>query len=358
MNGCEITISVKADYTEMERSLVDAEQKAAQSAETAAEKYQSKFGAWLDRSRGSITKKFEGFINPVQLLDRVADFAETAGEEGLGTALENLVKSTPIIGAAYRLGTSIGTALVSAFGYETGEQMDARLQEEFEKTIEAADRRLKVVAQKEAEAREATATLQTAADLEFEIAVRRLEKEGDVKQAIFERGLKEEQRLELEAANKLANANTEAQKDAIRREYEARVQLNADETRDKIAKQEEADAKIIADRAAKEAKAIEDAAEQERKAAEKIAKDRQKADDDAARAREKQIADQKDAFDEATRIEEERITSQAAGITGASTALGTFKFDAYPDSEKKNNDARMVRALESLVSTGGAGGFA
>jgi hypothetical protein len=358
MNGGEITISVKADYSEMERSLVEAEQKAATSAEGAAEKYQSKFGAWLDRSRGSITKKFEGFINPVQLLDRVADFAETAGEEGIGSAIDKLVKSTPIIGAAYRLGTSIGTALVNAVGAETGEQMDARLQEEFEKTIEAADRRLKIVAQKEAEAREATATLQSAADLEFEIAVRRLEKEGEAKQAIFERGLKEEQRLELELANKIANANSDAQKDALRREYEARVQLNADETRDKIAKQEEADAKIASDRAEREAKEIEAAAEKERRAAEKVAAEKKKADDEAERQAEKAIQDREKAFEEATRIEQDRITSQAAGITGANTALGTFRFDAYSDADKKRNDEKMVRALESLVSSGGIGGFA
>jgi hypothetical protein len=362
MNGGEITISVKADYSEMERSLVEAEQKAATSAQGAADKYQSKFGAWLDRSRGGIQKKFEGFINPIQLLDRVADFAETAGEEGIGTAIENLVKSTPIIGAAYRLGTSIGTALVNAFGAETGEQMDARLQEEFEKTMEAADRRLKIIGQKEAEAREATATLQSAADLEFEIAVRRLEKEGDAKKAIFERGLREEQRLELEVANKIANVNSDAQKDALRREYDARIQLNADETRDKIAKQEEADAKIAADRAESDAKAIADAAEKERQAAEKVAAQRQKDAEAAARLAEKAASDklaaQERAFAEATRIEEERISSQGAGVTSFNTALGAFKFDAYPDADKKRNDERMVRALENLVSTGGAGGFA
>lgn len=361
MNAGEITISVKADYSAMEKSLVDAEQKAAASAESAAKTYDSKFGGWLERSRGSILKKFEGFINPVQLLDRVADFAETAGEEGLGTALENLVKSTPIIGAAYRLGTSIGSALVNAFGGETADQMEKRLAEEIEAASKAREGILRVAGLKEQEARDAAKTAQEAADIEFEITMRRLEREGDAKKAIFERGLRDEQRLELELSNKLADANSETQKDALRREYEARIQLNADETRDKVTKQEEADAKVIADRMAKEEKAIADAAEKERKEAEALAKEKKKAEDDAAKAAEKAAEDRKkaleDAYNEATRLEEERVTSQAAGIQGVGTALGTFKFDSYPDSDKKRNDERMVRALESLVSTGG-GGFA
>ena len=354
MNAGEITISVKADYSAMEKSLVDAEQKAAASAESAAKTYDSKFGGWLERSRGSILKKFEGFINPVQLLDRVADFAETAGEEGLGTALENLVKSTPIIGAAYRLG-------VNAFGGETADQMEKRLAEEIEAASKAREGILRVAGLKEQEARDAAKTAQEAADIEFEITMRRLEREGDAKKAIFERGLRDEQRLELELSNKLADANSETQKDALRREYEARIQLNADETRDKVTKQEEADAKVIADRMAKEEKAIADAAEKERKEAEALAKEKKKAEDDAAKAAEKAAEDRKkaleDAYNEATRLEEERVTSQAAGIQGVGTALGTFKFDSYPDSDKKRNDERMVRALESLVSTGG-GGFA
>lgn len=350
MNAGEITISVKADYSEMERNLIDAEARAAQSAEGAAQQYESKFGAWLQKSSGQISKKIEGFINPVQLLDRVADFAETAGEEGIGTALENLVKSTPIVGAAYRIGTSIGTAMVNAFGDETEEQFAQRVEDELAAAQKKADARRKIAQAQEAEAKTTFDTAKSAADAEFELAVRRMEREGDTKRAIFERGLREEQRLEAEMTIKAADADNDAQKESIRRQYEARIQMNADETRDKIAKEE----KAIADLAAKEDQARIDAEEKQKLTDERIAAKRRKDDEDAARAakdaREK-------AMEEAVRIEEERIASQAAGITGANTALGTFRFDAYPDADKRRNDERMVRALEALVSTGGSGGF-
>jgi hypothetical protein len=357
MNGGEITISVRADYSEMERSLVDAEQKAAQAAEGAAKQYESKFGAWLQRSSGSIQKKFEGFINPIQLLDRVADFAETAGEEGIGTALDNLAKSTPIIGAAYRIGTSIGTALMNAFGAETNEQFAARVEQELADAQKRADAQRKIAQAQEAEARTTFDTAKQAADAEFELAVRNLEREGETRAAIFERGLREEQRLETQMRLEMADADNDAQRDAIRRQYEARIQINADETRDKIEREE----KAIADLAAKEEQARLSSEEKERQAAERIAAQKAKEDEEAARraqkAEEDRLAAQERAFEEATRLEEERISSQAAGITGANTALGTFRFDAYPDADKRRNDDRMVRALESLVSTGGSGGF-
>ena len=95
-----------------------------------------------------------------------------------------------------------------------------------------------------------------------------------------------------------------------------------------------------------------------RKQKEKV-KQKEKADKQAIQAAEKRDAERLKNLEEAARIEEERIASQGAGVTGFQTALGTFKFDAYPDDEKKRNDYRMVRALETLVSTGGgsAGGF-
>lgn len=357
MKGGDIYIDVRANYSAMERDLVEAESKAAASAEGAAKQYESKFGGWLQKSAGSISKKIEGFLNPIQLLDRVADFAEQAGEEGIGSALDNLAKATPIIGAAYRIGTAIGESLMNAFGAETNEQFAERVEQELADAQARAERQRKIAQGQEAEARETFGLEQEAGAAEFEAQMRQLERTGQAERAIFLRGLNEEERLQTEMELRVADAANEAQADAIRRLYEAKIQSNADETRDKLEKQKEADKAAAEARIAEETRAAEQIAKAETDAAKAAQREQEKADQEAARAREKADEERTRKMEEAARLEDERISSQAAGITGANTALGTFRFDAYPDSDKKRNDERMVKALEQLASSGSGGGF-
>ena len=356
MKGGDIYIDVRANYSAMERDLVEAESKAAASAEGAAKQYESKFGAWLQKSAGSVTKKIESFLNPIQLLNQVADFAERAGEEGIGSALDGLAKSTPIIGAAYRIGTAIGTSLMNAFGAETNEQFAARVEQELADAQARAERQRKIAQGQEAEARQTFGLEQEAGAAEFEAQMRQLERTGQAERAIFLRGLNEEERLQTEMELRVADAANEAQADAIRRLYEAKIQANADETRDKLDKQKAADKAAAEARIAEETRAADEIAKAEADAIAKAQREQEKADQEAARAREKANADQERRFADATRLEEERITSQAAGIQGANTALGTFRFDAYPDNDKRRNDERMVRGIETLVANSGTGG--
>jgi hypothetical protein len=357
MKGGDIYIDVRANYSAMERDLVVAESKAAASAEGAAKQYESKFGGWLQKSSGSVSKKIEGFLNPIQLLDRVADFAERAGEEGIGAALDGLVKSMPIIGAAYRIGTAIGTSLMNAFGAETNEQFAERVEQELADAQARADRQRKIAQGQEAEARQTFGLEQEAGAAEFEAQMRQLERTGQAERAIFLRGLNEEERLQTEMELRVADAANEAQADAIRRLYEAKIQSNADETRDKLDKQKAADKAAAEARIAEETRAAEQIAKAATDASKAAQREQEKADQEANRAREKTDAERVKMMEEAARIEEERITSQAAGITNANTALGSFRFDAYPDSDKKRNDERMVKALEQLATSGSGGGF-
>lgn len=357
MKGGDIYIDVRANYSAMERDLVEAESKAAASAEGAAKQYESKFGAWLQKSAGSVSKKIESFLNPIQLLDRVADFAEQAGEEGIGSALDNLAKSTPIIGAAYRIGTAIGESLMNAFGAETNEQFAERVEQELADAQARAERQRKIAQGQEAEARQTFGLEQEAGAAEFEAQMRQLERTGQAERAIFLRGLNEEERLQTEMELRVADAANEAQADSIRRIYEAKIQANADETRDKLDKQKAADAEAAQARADAETRAAEQVAKAEADAVAKAQREQEKADQEAARALDKANTERIRMMEESARIESERISSQAAGITGANTALGTFRFDAYPDSDKKRNDERMVKALEQLATSGSGGGF-
>lgn len=357
MNGGEITISVKADYSEMERNLAEAEAKAGAVAETTAKTYNSKFGSYLDKSRNSITKKLEAFVNPLQMLDRVADFAETAGEKGFGTALENLVKSIPVAGAAYRVGSSIGTSLLNAFGAETEGQFVERIQKELAEAEKVAEKRRKEVEKIDKEAKQSFAVQQETSDLEFELAMKRMEKEGDAAQAIWERGWREREKLETELALKLADVEDKAQREILEKNYRAKIELVDAETRERAE----------AERAARESSKQQKADERQREI-DDITKewmdyldDIDKAERDQQKDREKRekdaIDERKKAMEEVARMEEERVSSQAAGIQGVSTVLGTFTFDAYPDSDKRSNDERMVRAMEGLLANATTGGF-
>jgi membrane protein involved in colicin uptake len=175
--------------------------------------------------------------------------------------------------------------------------------------------------------------------------MRQLERTGQAERAIFLRGLNEEERLQTEMELRVADAANEAQADAIRRLYEAKIQSNADETRDKLDKQKTADKAAAEARIAEETRAADAIAKAEADASKAAQREQEKADQEAARALDKANTERIRMMEESARIESERISSQAAGITGANTALGTFRFDAYPDSDKKRNDERMVKAL-------------
>jgi hypothetical protein len=56
-------------------------------------------------------------------------------------------------------------------------------------------------------------------------------------------------------------------------------------------------------------------------------------------------------------LEQERMSSQQAGIGSAQTALGSFKFDAYPAADKRKNDDRIVRSLEAIRDQQKTAGF-
>ena len=62
---------------------------------------------------------------------------------------------------------------------------------------------------------------------------------------------------------------------------------------------------------------------------------------------------------EVERLEKERISAiqeaeqesrSAARVGSADTAIGEFKFAAYPDAERKRNDEAMVDTLRRVVS--------
>lgn len=90
-----------------------------------------------------------------------------------------------------------------------------------------------------------------------------------------------------------------------------------------------------------------------REAAEKAAKEE---DDRKRDLEEKRIRDleqkrariREQAEKQISDLSDRRDRARTAGIGSASTALGMFKFDAYPDTLKRTNDERMVRAIELM----------
>jgi hypothetical protein len=111
-----------------------------------------------------------------------------------------------------------------------------------------------------------------------------------------------------------------------------------------VAREQQARDKEAADRAAKDAKKeAQDRATLARNQMKEMIEDYRKAQEAMRKA-------EKDA-------DNERRQAAVAGIGESQTALGSFKFDAYPAAAKKQNDERIVRALEDMRAQQKIGGF-
>ena len=264
------------------------------------------------------------------------------GDKTIGEAITDTIKNIPIIGAVAGLVEAGIGAAMGTFEAERGA----------------------------ASATEAAAKLNASASRRFALVKGIVELESKLKEdAARARGdEKEAAKIRLDAVRaeeKVLQQEAEyAKRDNVIREKEQEQTIKLSELRKAVAlqafeqeikriddakqKQLDADAEI----AAKEMKAI-DAAKQKQidadadaaaKAAEEMAKDAA----DLAKLEEKNRREDMDARAEAKADAEADYASIASG--SASTALGAFKFEAYPPSMQKVVQERTMKAVEKLAT--------
>lgn len=345
MNAGAINISVAATMTRFNESMTAVKTTAATKGGEAGKAFKDSFDKQGDGLGANFGKSAQNAIRGALAATAISAALKTTLEQAaqgakVGDAIAQGIKAIPVIGA-------IASAVESALDLAIGASAQERL-------VDVA-RAMEAEAQKGLAVAEQRAKRLVAA--EFELRRNAAREAGDERYAI-----------DLEAQEKIA---------ALEKQFKADSQAATRENERKFLEEIfQAERKLIQQSAAERLKAFDDAEEKRVKAdEERIRKEAEAADAaaDAEAIRLSAIADKMRELrerDEAERLEtarrvaeeEERLTAereeaQTAGVGRTQTALGSFSFDAYPETEKRQNDIRIVRALEAIRAQGATGGF-
>jgi hypothetical protein len=248
----------------------------------------------------------------------------------IGTVFTDSVKALPFIGG---LASAIEAAMSSAIGTLDAEEDLAETNKKVAKREQQAAeslRKVEISDQRVADRKRAIQESQARRDIQVALDA------GDQRAAAEAEATLEKMKLQERVNGMMRDENYKWERQSI---YDLFVEENKNikETLERKYKDIAEREKKVADDAAK--KASEDAkklAEQKRREAEQL---------------------QKELADNEASLLSERIAAQQAGLGSASTALGSFKFDAYPSVEKRKNDDRIVGTLEAIRDQQRTAGF-
>jgi hypothetical protein len=345
MNAGEINISVTASMQDFNATM----SKVKDEAEATAQGFKARFKNKLEAEfgDGKVGKTFGkligiGFVD--QLLRTVSDSIKN--DTSILEALSSVLKSIPVVGAAFSIGEAIGDRIFGAA------DRAAQLLREQQQAARAG--MLAAIAEQNKEERAASdrtgGLVLERRRLELEREFQRVKAQGDEQataRAEFQL-LMDQQNLDLEL--RLAQGIGDAELNALLKLNEQKQFLLEDELLARLAaveKERVARQDAEAEKAAKEAERI---AEAEAKETERIASIAEKEIEAGKRVAEERARFEEDRLKDLMKAEDERIAAQTAGLGSQQTALGAFRFDAYPATEKRKNDEKMVSALEKISS--------
>ena len=310
------------------------------------------FGDSFQKKTLGMIRNFAGPMIASTLANTVADIIRS--DKSMPEAILDGIKTIPFIGAFANLGQAIYEATFGASDKAAQDLID-------QQSAARADRLAAVAEQNKEERAAADRTGELMLErrrLEIEREFQAVKAQGDEEataRAEFQR-LMDQQNLDLEL--RLAQGIGDAELNALLKVNEQKQLLLEDELLARLdAVQKEKDAKQAseAEKAAREAERI---AEVEAKEAERIARLAEKEIEAAQRVAKERARFEEERLKDLVKVEDERIAAQTAGLGSQQTALGSFRFDAYPATEKRKNDEKMVMALEKISSRQFvAGGF-
>jgi hypothetical protein len=304
-----------------------------------------------DRKLGQIFGQVVGIGMADKAMRSLADAIR--GDKTLGEAFADALSSTPVIGAAFDIGRAISDSLWDALG-GSGTR-DASLQRMIDLDYER-----NMIAENKAHEEKVALAEQRAKDERKRFAdleknrVEEIMKTGAVASRL-ERELVEKN-LDFEADYRAANAREAGDENlALQIEMEREIQKERDRIHEQygmnvsglLYSQEEKEAQ---ERILKEAEnLIRDKYAYKKYLRDQDAKEEKKVSEEALKRESEAMMEQ------ARSLGEERLRAQAVGVGSAGTALGAFRFDAYPEAEKRRNDERMVKGIEELTRKAGGG---
>jgi hypothetical protein len=349
MIAATLEVQIQAEIAGFRKQLAEVVNNAKSEGENAAKGFRGKFNNWMQDSTSQIASKGMKILSPIAIAESLTEAINIGGEKGFVGGLEGLANSLPVIGTAYRLGGAIGNAIGDAIS--DADEMEKAVEEK----MTALKSRMPAMLAQLAEDTQERETLATggvkSAALDAQLAIQSARYIGDERLAITLENAEKEKELRTKTDLELAQTSSEAARAQIESNFAKEMELMQRLVRDKYQaendKESALQAKKIDDEVEKQAKA--QAAEEKRVATARdlleeelnFANDKANAQADAQKAFMEDAA----AADAAAASAAEALN--AATIGNGATALGSFRFDAYPDSEKKSVDQRIANATEA-----------
>jgi hypothetical protein len=318
--------------------------------EEAGAKTGNRFADQFGKQGASMMRRFAAPLMAAQLANTLAGIIRS--EKPLNEAILDGIKTIPFIGAFANLGHAIYEATFGAAD---------RAAEDLVKKQEAAKAEiLRGVTEREqgtqqSQARQFELRMQQE-QLGFQVALNEVRKTGDeeaIARAEFQKTV-DEQDLETQLA--MAKELTDEEFNAFLRVQNLKRTLAKQELEmrlDTIEKQRKAEEDALKEKQEAEAKALKTKTESEREAEFK-----------SGVAEKKRLINEIRKFEadqekEIERLEKERISAieqadeearSSTRVGSVDTAIGEFKFSAYPDSERKRMDQMAVDTLRGILS--------
>ena len=349
MIAATLEVQIQAEIAGFKKQLAEVVNNAKSEGENAAKGFRGKFNNWMQDSTSQIASKGMKILSPIAIAESLTEAINIGGEKGFVGGLEGLANSLPVIGTAYRLGGAIGNAIGDAIS--DADEMEKAVEEK----MTALKSRMPAMLAQLAEDTQERETLATggvkSAALDAQLAIQSARYIGNERLAITLENAEKEKELRTKTDLELAQTSSEAARAQIESNFAKEKELMQRLVRDKFQaendKESALQAKKIDDEVEKQAKA--QAAEEKRVATARdlleeelnFANDKANAQADAQKAFMEDAA----AADAAAASAAEALN--AATIGNGATALGSFKFDAYPDSDKKSIDQRIANATEA-----------
>jgi hypothetical protein len=357
LNAGEINIKVTASMDDFNRTMSSVKSSADAAGAGAGGSFSNKFGNIVkdNFSEQKFGKVIGNLIGLGMADNMLRTLAETIrGDKSLGEAVNDLVSNLPIIGGAFEAGKAIGERIADGIFGATSESDQKRMRAEelayeadMKAALKAEEEKKNAELKRIAEVRKAQEKARSDA-FEAELGFQNFNSE-------------QEKKLAQDRADFMAKAAIQAAKNAGDEEEALRLEMEkavADE-REKLlegfadgsvaASEEEREAfkRLLAERET----LVRDEFDLRLGMLRKEQAERKKGDDERLERLRENLAQ------EFTELENQRVSSQQAGIGSAQTALGSFKFDAYPAADKRKNDERLVGLMTNIRDQQRSAGF-
>ncbi len=323
----DLFVGIHADASALDTAFRQIPAKATAAGDSGGKQFAAAFQGSFSGLAGRLGKSF-GVGLASQSLSALADGIRN--DRSIADSIQGLLQSLPVIGGVADLGNALGEKMfgVSAANEAVKEigRIEAAASDALKRSTDAASRR--------AENEKQIVDLRTRQKI---LAAGLSDDDEAAAQAKYD-AIVAQEKLAMEEAERVG-AFHKREGEQLKELSRLRLGNAAIELKDAL--------KNIAEREAAEAAAIKEELDAKREAAEKVANDEKKRLEGLAK---EEAERQQRIAEESARASEDAVRDFASFAVGqADTALGSFKFDAFPPDLQKTIQLRIAKAVEKLA---------